>query len=141
MANTPLVPNGFTATDPNNPKTYGVVVHYGLNDITVGGIIIDSYKRDAKYAKVDEITGKNGLVEGVRMSDYRVEISVSGRLVEAAGGTSYTDSFTLKVGDVLTVNGDDAVITAVSMNGSASGFATVDISATSYEAISQLAPA
>lgn len=141
MANPPLLPNGFTATSPNDPVTYGVVVSYGLNDISVTGLILDSYKRDAKYAKSDEIVGKNGLVEGLRMSDYRVEISVSGRVVEDAGGTGYTAGFALKVGDLLLVNSDKGVITSISMSASGAGFTTVDISATCYEAISALAPA
>lgn len=141
MANPPLLPNGFTATSPNDPVTYGVIIHYGLNDITVTGLIVDSYKRDAKYAKTEEIVGKNGLVEGVRMSDYRVDISVSGRVVEAAGGSGYTAGFTHKVGDVLSINGDSAVITAISVSASGNGFTTLDMSATSYEGISALAPA
>lgn len=141
MANPPLLPNGFTATSPNDPVTYGVVISYGLNDITVTGLVLDSYKRDAKYAKVDEIVGKNGLVEGVRMSDYRIDISVSGRVVEDAGGTSYTAGFTLKVGDKLVVNGDEGVITSISLSASGTGFTSVDISATCYEGISALAPA
>lgn len=141
MANPPLLPNGFTATSPNDPVTYGVIIHYGLNDITVTGLILDSYKRDVKYAKVDEIQGKNGLIEGVRMSDYRVDISVSGRVVEDAGGTGYTAGFTHKVGDILQVNGDKAVITSISLSASGGGFTTLDVSATSYEGITALAPA
>lgn len=141
MANPPLLPNGFTATSPNDPVTYGVIIHYGLNDIAVTGLIIDSYKRDAKYAKVEEIVGKNGLVEGVRMSDYRIDISVSGRVVEDAGGTSYTVGFAYKVGDILSINGDDAVITSISVSASGNGFTSLDLSATSYEGISALAPA
>lgn len=141
MANPPLLPNGFTVTSPNDPITYGVIVHYGLNDIAVTGLILDSYKRDVKYAKVDEIVGKNGLVEGVRMSDYRVDISCSGRVVEDAGGTSYTAGFTAKVGDVLVINSDKAVITSISVSASGAGFTSLDISATSYEGITALAPA
>ena len=143
MANPPILPNGFTATTPNDPVTYGVIIHYGVDDIAVAGIIVDSYKRDAKYAKVDEIIGKNGIVEGVRMSDYRVEISVSGRVVESAGGTGYTAGFTYKVGDVLNIpsTGDKGVITSISLSASGTGFTTVDCSATCYEGISTLAPA
>lgn len=138
MAKIPLKPDSPAATD-STPKTYGVVVHYGSDGIDVAGLIIDSYKRDAKFAKMDEITGKNGLVEGVRMSDYRVDVSVSGRLVETGGG-SYTSGFTLKVGDVLTIDGEPSVITSISESISSSGFTTIDLSATSYEAIGEISP-
>lgn len=135
MANPPLLPDGFTATTPDNPVTHGKICHYGLNDLVLtAGILIDSYKRDAKYAKVDEVMGQNGLVVGVRMSDYRVEISVSGRIETTA-------SYTGKVGDILSLsNGDKGVITQISMSASGTGFTTLDISATAYEGISAIAP-
>ena len=41
--------------------THGTILSYGLDDITVTGVLIDSYKRDAKFANVDEITPGRGL--------------------------------------------------------------------------------
>jgi hypothetical protein len=133
MANPPS-PTGFTPTTPDAPLQFGTLVHYGLNDLTVVGILIDSYKRDAKYAKMDEVVGENGIVEGIRMSDYRVELSVSGRLLDA-------DTFVLEVGDTLTINGDSGLITAISMSASGTGFTTADITATAYEGVAGFAPA
>jgi hypothetical protein len=52
MANPPL------PVDPpelDEPVTHGTILSYGLEDITVVGILIDSYKRDASFANVDEI--------------------------------------------------------------------------------------
>lgn len=117
-----------------SPVTHGTILSYGLEDLTITGILIDSYKRDANFASVEEITNQEGIVEGIRMSDYRVQISVSGRILA-------TGSPTFKVGDVLTVNGDSAVITDIGIGGEAKGFAKYDIKATSYEGVSGLTPA
>ena len=133
MANPPL-PTGYTTTVPDVPLTFGTILHYGLADLSVTGVLLDSYKRDAKYAKMDEIVGENGVVEGIRMSDYRVDISASGRLLNA-------DTFVLEVGDTLVVNGDSGLITALSMSASGTGFTTIDITATAYEGIAAFAPA
>jgi len=54
---------------PGDVITKGTVLHYGLDDIAVTGIIIDSYKRDQQYADVQEVTNQAGKVVGVRMSD------------------------------------------------------------------------
>jgi len=114
---------------PSEVVTHGTILSYGLEDITtVTGIIVDSYKRDASFANVDEITNNMGVVTGLRMSDYRVNISVSGRVL-ASGSPS------VKVGDILAVNGDSGVITQVSLSGEAKGFAKLDISATAYSGV------
>lgn len=130
MANPPL-PNPSPTT---TPVTHGTILSYGLEDLTITGIIIDSYKRDANFASVEEITDQMGIVTGVRMSDYRVQISISGRIL--ATGTP-----TFKVGDVLSVNGDQGVITDIGIGGEAKGFAKYDIKATSYEGVTGLSPA
>lgn len=129
MANPPA-PTTYTAS----PKTYGTILHYGVEDLEVTGILIDSYKRSAKYNKVDEVVGQNGITEGIRMSDYRAEVSVSGRIIE--GG-----SFSGKVGDVLTINGDNILIMSLDLSASGTGFATYDISGTAYEGVTGLEPA
>lgn len=130
MANPPA-PNPSPTT---SPVTHGTILSYGLEDLSITGIIIDSYKRDANFASVEEITDQMGIVTGVRMSDYRVQISVSGRIL--ATGTP-----TFKVGDILQVNGDNGVITDIGIGGEAKGFAKYDIKATSYEGVSGLEPA
>lgn len=136
MANPPLYPSSFTPTADGNPVTHGTIISYGLEDLTVVGILIDSYKRDAKYAKVDEVVGQDGLVQGVRMSDYRVELSISGRVLE---DTAYAG----KVGDIFTATGtaDKGVITQVSMSASGTGFTTLDLSVTCYENVAGIEPA
>lgn len=129
MANPPA-PTSYTAS----PKTYGTILHYGVEDITVTGILIDSYKRSSKYNKVDEVVGQNGITEGIRMSDYRADVSVSGRIVENGG-------FSIKVGDILTINGDNILIMSLDLSASGTGFATYDISGTAYEGVTGLEPA
>ncbi len=126
MANPPL------PVDPpslNAPVTHGTILSYGLEDLpTVTGIIIDSYKRDASFANVDEITDNMGIVSGLRMSDYRISISLSGRVLAAQAPT-------VKVGDLFSTNGDTGVITQISMSGEAKGFAKLDISVTAYQSV------
>lgn len=128
MANPPS-PTGHYAS----PKTIGTIVHYGLEDISVTGLIVDSYRRSAKYSKVEEITGQVGVTEGIRMSDYRAEVSVSGRMKESV-------SFTLKVGDLLAINGDNILIMSLDMSASSSGFTTLDISGTAFEGVTGYTP-
>lgn len=128
MANPPA-PTTFTPS----PVTHGTVLSYGVDDLTIAGIIIDSYKRSAKYNKVDEVVGQDGITQGIRMSDYRADVSVSGRVLEAGG-------FTLKVGDILTINGDKILIMSLDLNASGTGFATYDISGTAFEGITGLEP-
>lgn len=129
MANPPA-PTGHTTS----PKTYGTILHYGVADLTVGGILVETYKRNAKYAKVDEIAGQGGIVEGIRMSDYRAEVTVTGRMKEST-------SVTYKVGDTLTINGDNILIMSLDMSASATGFATLDIGGTAFEGVTGLEPA
>ena len=133
MANPPP-PVAHTSTKPDSPITFGTILHYGVNDITVTGLLVDSYKRSAKYAKVDEIVGQAGIVTGVRMSDFRAEVRVTGRILNA-------DTFVLKPSDILTINGDNILITTTDLNASATGFSTIDVGGTSYEGVSGLEPA
>ncbi len=125
MANppTPVDPPDLTA-----PVTHGTILSYGLEDLTVTGILIDSYKRDASFANVDEIPNQMGIITGLRMSDYRVTISVSGRILAAT-------SPTVKVGDLFSCNGDIGDITQLSLGGEAKGFAKLDISVTAYQSV------
>lgn len=132
MANPPA-PQGFTATT-TNPVVHGTVLHYGVEDLSVTGILIDSYRRSGKYAKTDEVVGQNGIIEGLRMSDFRADVSVSGRMLQNTAPT-------VKVGDILDINGDKAVITSVDMSASATGFAQLDISGSAYEGVTGLEPA
>lgn len=129
MANPPA-PTSYQAS----PRTYGTVLHYGLEDITIGALLIDSYKRSAKYNKVEEVVGQDGITEGIRMSDYRAEVSISGRIIETA-------NFTISVGDILDINGDKILIMSLDLSASGTGFATYDISGTAYEGVSGLEPA
>jgi hypothetical protein len=133
MANppTPLDP-----LSPLSPITYGTIVHYGLEDLEVTGIIIDSYKRDQSYADTQEVQNQAGITVGIRMTDFRVNVSVDGRVIDVSGGISYT----VKVGDVLEINGDKIVLTSVSYSGAAKGFHSLSMSGTSYSGISALAP-
>jgi hypothetical protein len=131
MANPP------TPVDPpdlNAPVTHGTILSYGLEDITVVGILIDSYKRDASFANVDEIPDQMGIVTGLRMSDYRVSISLSGRVLAATAPT-------VKVGDLFSCNGDTGVITQLSLGGEAKGFAKLDISVTAYQSVTGMVTA
>lgn len=128
MANPPS-PTGHYAS----PKTIGTIVHYGLEDIAITGLIVDSYRRSAKYAKVEEVTGQVGITEGIRMSDFRADVSVSGRMKEGV-------TFTLKVGDQLSINGDSILIMSLDMSGSSSGFTTLDISGTAFEGVAGYEP-
>jgi uncharacterized Zn finger protein len=129
MANPPT-PTTFTPS----PLTVGTILHYGLEDLTITGLLVDSYKRSAKYAKVEEIEGQTGIVEGIRMSDYRADVSVSGRVLTATAPNA-------KVGDILAINGDNILIMSIDLSASSSGFATIDMSGTSYEGVTGLDPA
>jgi hypothetical protein len=127
MANPP------TPVDPpvSDVVTHGSILSYGLDGLSVTGIIIDSYKRDAKFANIDEVQNQMGEVTGLRMSDYRVDISVSGRILA-------TGSPTVKVGALFSCNGDTGVITDLGMGGEAKGFAKLDIKAVAYSKVSGL---
>lgn len=117
-----------------SPKTYGTILHYGLEDIAVTGILIDSYRRDTQFADTQEVINQAGIVVGVRMADFRANVSIDGRVLEST-------PYTVKAGDKLTINGDTIVIMSVSYNGQAKGFHTLSISGTAYEGISELSPA
>lgn len=132
MANPPL------PLDPTaSPITYGTIIHFGLPDLEVTGILIDSYKRDQQYADTQEVQNQAGITVGIRMTDFRANVSVDGRVIENnSGGVDYT----VKVGDVLEINGDKIVINSVSYSGQAKGFHSLSISGTAYSGIAALAP-
>ena len=117
------------------PVTFGTILHFGLPDIDVTGIIVDSYRRDAQYANTQEVTDQLGVVIGLRMSDFRANVSVDGRVLVAATMPA------IKAGDILTINVDKIVIQSVGYNGSANGFHSFSLSGTAYSGITALAPA
>ncbi len=119
------------------PVTFGTILHFGLPDIEVTGIIVDSYRRDAQFAQTQEVTDQMGTVIGLRMSDFRANVSVDGRVL-ASNTANMPD---IKSGDVLTINVDKIVITSAGYNGTANGFHTFSISGTAYSGITALAPA
>lgn len=128
MANPPA-----PTTHTPSPVTVGTILSYGVDDLSIAGILIDSYKRSAKYNKVDEVVGQDGITQGIRMSDYRADVSVSGRILESGG-------FDIKVGDILTINGDKILIMSLDLSASGTGFATYDLSGTAYEGVTGLEP-
>lgn len=118
-------PPQFAGINPS-VVTHGTILKYGVDDIEVSGLLVDSYSRAVKYAAMDEIIGQDGKVEGIRMSDARAEISVSGRLKVSAASIA-------KAGSTLQINGDIALITDVSLSAGSKDFVKVDIKATAYE--------
>jgi hypothetical protein len=119
--------------------THGTILKYGIEDLkdtllNVTGILVDSYSRSIKFASTEEIVDQNGIVTGVRMSDARADISLSGRVKAVEPNMSN------KVGDILSCNGDKAVITDISMSAGSKDFVKLDIKATSYEGIATIAP-
>lgn len=129
MANPPA-----PTSHAGSPVTHGTILHYGVADLSVSGILVESYRRSGKYAKHDEVIGQNGIVEGVRLSDFRAEVSVSGKMLESGTATA-------KAGDVLAINGDNILIMDVNISASATGFAQMDITGTAYEGVTGLSPA
>lgn len=125
-----LNPPKFEGITPS-VVTHGTVLKYGVDDISVVGILVDSYSRAVKYAAMDEIVGQDGKVQGIRMSDARAEISVSGRVLASA-------TTILKAGATLSINGDVGLITDVSLSAGSKDFVKVDIKATAYENVSGL---
>jgi hypothetical protein len=125
----PNPPTPLTQTD--SPITYGTILQYGLGDLSVAGIIIDSYRRDGSYADTQEVTNQVGLTVGVRMQDFRANVSLDGRVLQDT-------PFTVKAGATLEVNGDTIVITQVSYSGQARGFHSLSISGTAYEGVTGL---
>ena len=112
------------------PITFGTIMHFGLNSLEgiVAGMIIDSYKRDGQYADTQEVTNSSGVVVGVRMQDFRANVSVEGRVLQDT-------PFTVKVGDTLTINGDTIVIEQCSYSGQAKGFHTLNVGGKAYESV------
>jgi hypothetical protein len=125
-------PPQFDGLEPS-AKTYGTVLKYGIDDLEVTGILVDSYSRAVKYANMEEIVDQDGIVSGIRMSDGRAEISVSGRVKTSA--TSI-----VKAGSTLAINGETALITEVSMSAGSKEFTKVDIKAACYEGVTGITP-
>lgn len=126
--------DGIKDSDP--AVTHGTILKYGIADLAplaLTGILIDSYSRSAKYAAMDEIVGQGGQVEGIRMSDVRVEISVSGRIKSTA-------TTIVTAGSILAINGDNAIITELSMSAGSKDFVKIDIKATAYEKVTGASP-
>lgn len=114
-------------------KEYGTVLKYGVDGVTVAGILVDSYSRSVKHANMEEIVDQNGIVTGIRMSDGRAEISVSGRVKSTAS------SF-VKAGATFAINGETALITEVSLSAGSKEFTKVDIKAACYEGVTGIKP-
>ena len=114
-------------------KEYGTVLKYGSDGLSVTGVLIDSYSRSVKHANMEEIVDQNGIVTGIRMSDGRAEISVSGRIKSSA-------LTIVKAGATFTINGETALITEVSMSAGSKEFTKVDIKAACYEGITAIKP-
>ena len=114
-------------------KEYGTILKYGLDGLTLTGILIDSYSRSVKHANMEEIVDQNGIVTGIRMSDGRAEISVSGRVKTSA-------STLVKAGATLSINGETALITEVSLSAGSKEFTKVDIKAACYEGVTGITP-
>lgn len=117
----------------SNPKEYGTILKYGVDGVTVAGILVDSYSRSVKHANMEEIVDQNGIVTGIRMSDGRAEISVSGRVKTTA-------SSLVKAGATFAINGETALITEVSLSAGSKEFTKVDIKAACYEGIAEIKP-
>lgn len=115
------------------PKTYGTILKYGLDGLTITGLLVDSYSRSVKHANMEEIVDQNGIVTGIRMSDGRAEISVSGRVKSSA-------TTVVKAGATLSINGETALITEVSMSAGSKEFTKVDIKAACYEGVTGITP-
>lgn len=115
------------------PKEYGTILKYGLDGLVVAGVLIDSYSRAVKHANMEEIVDQNGVVTGIRMSDGRAEISVSGRVKSSA--TSL-----VKAGATFAINGETALITEVSLSAGSKEFTKVDIKAVCYEGVTGIKP-
>ena len=111
--------------------THGIIIKYGVDNVVITGVLVDSYSRSIKYASKDEIIGQDGTVQGVRMSDARAEISVSGRLKASENLSS-----SVKVGATLEINGDVGIIEDVSFSSGSKDFTKVDIKATAYQNVS-----
>lgn len=133
------MPDDFSTNPPQfdgleaSVKTYGTVLKYGVEDVEVAGILIDSYSRSVKHASMEEVVDQNGIVTGIRMADGRAEISVSGRIKSTATAL-------VKAGATLAINGETALITEVSLSAGSKEFTKVDIKAACYEGISAIAP-
>lgn len=117
----------------STPKEYGTILKYGLDGLVLTGVLIDSYSRAVKHANMEEIVDQNGIVTGIRMSDGRAEISVSGRVKTSA--TSL-----VKAGATFTINGETALITEVSLSAGSKEFTKVDIKAVCYEGVTGIKP-
>lgn len=121
------------AGSDKNVNIGSLILRYGLSDVSVTGILVDSYSRSAKFANMEEIVNQNGVVEGIRMSDARTEVSVSGRIKASVATTA-------KAGAIITVAGESSLVTEVSLSAGSKEFVKFDIKATSYEGITAITP-
>ena len=140
----PVTPSGTTnppaPLDPSSsPVTHGTILHYGLENLAVTGILIDSYRRDTSYAATDEVIDQSGKVVGIRQNDFRANVNIDGRVLVADAGAT-VPSYTVKPGDTLTINGDTILLQSVSYNGQARGFHTLSMSGTAYEGVVGIRP-
>ena len=136
MSNNPPQFDGLEDTmvgTTSDPKEYGTILKYGVDGVTVAGILVDSYSRSVKHANMEEIVDQNGIVTGIRMSDGRAEISVSGRVKTSA-------STLVKAGATFAINGETALITEVSLSAGSKEFTKVDIKAACYEGVTGIKP-
>jgi hypothetical protein len=117
----------------SEPKEYGTILKYGLDGLVLAGVLIDSYSRSVKHANMEEIVDQNGIVTGIRMSDGRAEISVSGRIKTSA-------STLVKAGATISINNETALITEVSLSAGSKEFTKVDIKAACYEGVTGIKP-
>ena len=111
-----------------SPITYGTILQYGLEDLEVAGILIDSYRRDGSYADTQEITDQVGLTVGVRMNDFRASVSIEGRILQDT-------AFVVKAGATLEINDDTIIIEQCGYSGQAKGFHSLSISGKAYEGV------
>lgn len=132
MSNNPPQFDGLEDT-LTQAKEYGTILKYGIDGLVLTGLLIDSYSRAVKHANMEEIVDQNGIVTGIRMSDGRAEISVSGRVKTTA-------STLVRAGATLSINGETALITEVSLSAGSKEFTKVDIKAACYEGINALKP-
>lgn len=105
-------------------------VSFGLS--AEAGMIVQSYNRSVSSDKA-EIINNEGDIVAISYYNQKASISISGT----------QNGFTQGAGDILTVANDDSsggaadgtiVIDSVTETYTADGFATIDISATQYEA-------
>lgn len=112
----------------NTVVTKGTAHIHGVAG-TVTGLTIQSYTVSTSFANNEEITGADGQVLGVRMSDKRQSLSIEGLVPSTYTGTVGSDlTFT---GNGITFAGH---ITQIEEKGEAKGFMRISVTAVDYEA-------